>query len=61
MPQSASGTLQSETIIVLARKTSVKTGVSPDKLHLRRNLSILKRFSMDKLFKLKQLYYTEKG
>ena len=34
---------------------SVKTGVSPDKLHQMRNLSGLKRFLMDKLFKLKQL------
>lgn len=34
---------------------SVKTGVSPDKLHQRRNSSVLKRFLTDKLFKFKQL------
>ena len=34
---------------------SVKTGVSPDKLHQRRNLSGLKRFLTDKLLKFNQL------
>lgn len=34
---------------------SVKTGVYPDKLYQRRNLSGLKRFLTDKLFNFKQL------
>ena len=39
----------------LSTEASVKTGVSPDKIDYRSNLSGLNRFSTDKLFKFKQL------